>query len=210
MSAYSFLEVAKSSDIFETTPEQISAAKALKVYEDVEVDRAPVEGSVFIPIESALWLDEFDWELGTAKGSLQFAVFFNAEAFEDALRTYENAWIELDLSGLVLPLSLIEMLAPNASPPPIDLLTPKSFGPKIREGGPGRRRKHDWDSALISLIGEAERNSIAADPDAHGAQADIATRLADWFATRDLPIPGNSQLQERARDILISIRAANP
>lgn len=210
MSAFQFLKAAESGDYLETTPEQISAAKALQPYEDVEVDRRPVEDSVFIPIEAALWVDEFDWELGTAKGSLQFAVCFNADAFEDVLGTYENGWVELDLSGLVFPLSLIEMLAPNASAPPVDLLSPKIAGPKMREGGPGRRRKHYWDGALMSLIGEAERNSIAADPEAHGAQADIAARLADWFATRDLPIPVNSQLQERARDVLASIRAANP
>ena len=210
MGAFHFLEAAETNDYFVTTPEQISAAKALNPFDGVEVDRRPVEDSIFIPIEATLWLDDFDWELGTAKGSLQSAVFFDPEAFEDVLGTYENGWIELDLSGLVFPLSLIEMLAPNASAPPVDLLSPKVAGSKMREGGPGRRRKHDWDGALMSLIGEAERNSIAADPDAHGAQADIAARLADWFATRDLPIPANSQLQERARDVLASIRAANP
>lgn len=202
MAAFRFLEAAKSGDFFEPTPEQISAAEALQPYEDFEVDRRPVEGSVFVPIESAIWLDEFDWELGTAKGSLQYAVFLNPDAFEDEIGAYEHGWIEFDLSGLVFPLALIEMLAPNVSAPPVDLLSPKIAVPKMREGGPGRRRKHDWDGALMSLIGEAERNSIAADPEAHGAQADIAARLADWFATRDLPIPANSQLQERARDVL--------
>jgi hypothetical protein len=210
MAVYSFLEAAKSGDSFETTPEKISAANALQPYEDFEVDRRLVDGCVFVPVEAALWLEDFDWELGTAKGSLHHAVLFNPEAFQDVLGTYEDGWIELDLSGLVFPLSLIELLAPNASPPPVDLLSPKSGGLKMREGGPGRRRKHDWDGALMSLIGKAERNSIAADPEAHGAQADIADRLADWFASRDLPVPANSQLQERARDVLASIRAANP
>ena len=211
MNAFELLELANNDELADCDKVHVETARALSPIAEVEVGVREISlEPVSIPVETSILLDEFDWENGVAKGSLRHAEFLAVDRFEDIQPLYPRAWIELDLCDLRFDLAYIEMLAPLASAPSFDLLSGNNQMPKKREGGPGRRRKHDWDGALTSLIGEAERNSIAADPDAHGAQADIASRLADWFAKRDLPIPANSQLQEKARDVLAAIRAANP
>ncbi|MDQ2762406.1 MAG: hypothetical protein M3Y22_02590, partial [Pseudomonadota bacterium] len=78
------------------------------------------------------------------------------------------------------------------------------------KGGPGRRREYDWDGALFHLIGEAEKNGIAQDPEAHGAQADIKRKLADWFSLNGGKVPADSQLQSYAARALAAIRNAMP
>lgn len=211
INAFALLEHEKNNNLMDCEKIHLESAQSSNPIAEIQIGEREIEGQSFsLPVETALWLEEFDWETGSVKGSLQHAVFLYPDGFEDVSPLYSDSWLEVDLYDLRFDLTLIEMLAPNAPAPLNDLLSAKQALPQKREGGPGRRRKHDWDGALMSLIGEAERNSIAADPDAHGAQADIAARLADWFATRDLPIPANSQLQERARDVLASIRAANP
>lgn len=210
MAAFDLLRMVESGELMECEKIYIDNAKAADPFSPITVGERENDLPLCLPVEAALWLESFDWELGTANGSLQCLDTAALERFEETQRLYTNSWVEVDLFDLRFELAFIEMLAPNASPPALDLLSVSDTAPKRRQGGPGRRRKHDWDGALMSLIGEAERNSIAADPEAHGAQADIAARLADWFAQRDLPIPANSQLQEKARDVLASIRAANP
>ena len=141
---------------------------------------------------------------------MRYTTIIAPEFFEELKGQHEKSWLDFDLSGLSFTLSMIEMLAPSAPPPPNDLFTATSLKSDTRAGGPGRRRTHDWDGALLFLIGEAERNAIAPDPDAHGAQADVAKLMADWFAEQGAPIPANSQLQAKAKLVLAHIRAANP
>ena len=193
-------------------PDLIRRASLLKPGEDIEIYRTEAgEEPITLPVEVAIWLEEFDWETGRAKGSLRDAVLFWPEAFDELATQHKKSWIEVDVEGLRFELSMIEMLAPNAPRPAIGLI---SFKPKVtkkpRAGGPGRRRKHDWDGALLNLIGEAERNEIVPDPEAHGAQADVAKRMAEWFTSQGADIPSNSQLQTMARRVLDNVRAANP
>ncbi|MFM9979220.1 MAG: hypothetical protein ACKVOP_14395 [Sphingomonadaceae bacterium] len=208
MAAWDILEWAeemKDRD-YGPEPEVLEAARNLKPFEDVVIDERRVEGALDFPVEVSLQLDHFDWEAGTAKGSLQHAVMFWEEAFGDDLaRQHKKSWLDVDLQGLTFELQVIEMLAPNAPAPSADLLARAVEGPK-RQAGPGRRRLHDWDGAFLHLIGEAERNAIAPDPDAHGAQADIAKMIADWFADQGATIPSNSQLQSTAKRVLEHIR----
>lgn len=63
---------------------------------------------------------------------------------------------------------------------------------------------------MFHLIGQAEKNCIAPDPDAHGAQADIKRMLADWFSLNGGKVPADSQLQTFAARALNSIRQASP
>lgn len=178
----------------------------------IEIERSEPEFPLEIPVELALQLEHFDWEAGTARGGLQYATLFYIKAFEELHTQHEDSWLECNLSGLSFDLSEIEMLAPVAKPPTLDLVNEgKVAETKLpRTAGPGRRRVHDWDGALLYLIGEAERNAIAPDPEAHGAQANLVKMLADWFAKQGSAIPSNSQLQEKAKRVLQGIRAANP
>jgi len=103
-------------------------------------------------------------------------------------------------------------MAPNADIPKADLFSSPAEQSETpaRIGGPGRRREHDWDGALLHLVGQAEKNSIAPDPDAHGAQADIVRLLAEWFHMKGDKVPAESQLQTFAKRALQAIRATDP
>ena len=106
----------------------------------------------------------------------------------------------------------IEMLVPSALPPKNDLfgLDLDVVQEKTRLGGPGRSRTHDWEGAIFYLIGQAELNEIAPDPNALGAQAHIKKILADWFSQKSDRIPSESQLESYAKRALDAIRAAKP
>lgn len=190
--------------------ETVARAEAASQFEDVILEEHEPEFPFALPIEVILQIDHFDWESGTARGDLRHVDLINGDFYEDLLAQRKDSWLAFDLAGLSFPLSLIEMLAPNASPPPEDLFSLEKLKGTDRIAGPGRRRKHDWDGALLHLIGEAERNAIAPDPDAHGAQADIVKLMADWFADNGAAIPANSQLQAKAKQVLEQVRAANP
>jgi len=163
------------------------------------------------PIEISFFLDVFDWELGKAQGNLEHSEILAKETWEDLGTQYEDSYWDVDLSGMCFNLQTIEMLAPNAATPVADLLNPATSPAELsRKGGPGRRREYDWDGALLHLIGQAEINAIAPDPDAHGAQADITRVLADWFSDNGGKVPAESQLQSMAKRALDAIRAAKP
>lgn len=76
-------------------------------------------------------------------------------------------------------------------------------------GGPGRRKEHDWEGALLYLIGQAELHGIAQTPDAHGMQSDIANMIGDWFGKNSSKVPVSSQLQAMAKRVLTAIKTAN-
>ena len=106
----------------------------------------------------------------------------------------------MDLGDMCFDLAKIEMIAPNAEAPKADLfsvLATQAAEHPVRKPGPGRRREYDWDGALLYLVGQAEKNSIAPDPEAHGAQANIVRVLADW-------------LQAYAKRALEAIRGTRP
>lgn len=190
---------------------RVLRAKAALPWEEIIVEEPQTPEFPFaFPIEAIFQIDFFDWEAGVARGSMQHTTIIYPEIFEELKGQHGKSWLEFDLSGLSFTLSMIEMLAPSTPPPPNDLFTATPLKLGTRVGEPGRRRTHDWDGALLFLIGEAERNAIAPDPDAHGAQADVAKLMADWFAERGAPIPANSQLQAKAKLVLEHIRAANP
>jgi len=209
LTAHDFLELT-TLDPDGDDPTVLRAKAALPWEGIIIVEPRTPEFPFPLPIEAISQIDFFDWEAGVARGSMQHTTIIAPDFFEELKGQYQKSWIDFDLSGLSFTLSMIEMLAPSAPPPPNDLFTATPLKSDTRAGGPGRRRTHDWDGALLFLIGEAERNAIAPDPDAHGAQADVAKLMADWFAEQGAPIPANSQLQAKAKLVLEHIRAANP
>lgn len=210
INAFALLELAEKGELMDCEKSYVETAKTMKPADEMVIGSRGVQDEPFsIPVETALWLDQFDWENGSVKGSLQHTVFLAPDGFEEVQPLYTESWLEVDLHDLRFDLTFIEMLAPNAPAPPIDLLSVKDSTPKRREGGPGRRRKHDWDNAFMALIAKAGQEPIVNDPHALGAQAEIANQLADWFAEQGCDIPAHSLLQEKAGDILRKIRAAN-
>ncbi|SOB79006.1 hypothetical protein SAMN06297144_0324 [Sphingomonas guangdongensis] len=213
VAAHDFLEWTglSSETNLETDDPTALRALAAKPWEEVVVEepRTP-EFPFALPVEATLQIDHFDWEAGVARGSMRHTTIIAPDYYEELQGTHGKSWLTFDLSGLSFPLSMIEMLAPNAPAPPDDFFARMPANPEVKVGGPGRRRTHDWDGALLFLIGEAERNAIAPDPDAHGAQADVAKLMADWFAEQGAAIPVNSQLQAKAKLVLDHIRRANP
>lgn len=209
--AYSVLEADKSADpVFFPSREALARAKASPRFEEILLDERDPEFPFALPVELILQLEHLDWESGTARGELRYVGMIHGDLYEELSAQSKDSWLTIDLAGLSFPLSLIEMLAPNAAPPPADLFSLEQVKGGDRVAGPGRRRKHDWDGALLYLIGEAERNAIAPDPDAHGAQADVVKLMADWFANKGAPIPANSQLQAKAKQVLEHVRRADP
>jgi hypothetical protein len=208
INVHSLLELEEKSELMDCERIYLEEAKKLKPTDEMVIGVREMHDEPFsIPVEIALWLEQFDWEGGSVKGSLQHAVFLVPESFEEVQALYSESWLEVELFDLRFNLTFIEMLAPNAPAPPLDLLSVQEAMPKRREGGPGRRRKHDWDNAFMALIAKAGREPLVADPNALGAQAEIANRLADWFAEQGSDIPAHSLLQEKAGDILKKIKA---
>ena len=206
ISAFSLLELAAHDGLMDCEKRFVDQARNMKPTDEIAIG-AREEGAPYsVPVEVALWLENFDWEAGSVKGSLQHAVFVYPEGFADIQSYYDESWVEVDLYDLRFDLAFIEMLAPNAPTPPSDLLSLNATTSTRREGGPGRRRKHDWDGAFSALIARAGKEPIVADPYALGAQADIANQLADWFAEQQSDIPAHSQLQDKAGNILRTIR----
>ena len=162
------------------------------------------------PVEVIVHADDFDWEAGTASG--EFSTHDLPKDFEsDELSFGENGdYLSYRLTDMCFIGSVIEMMAPGGTLPAGDLFSISASQPEARKGGPGRRREYDWDGALLHLIGQAEKNSIAPNPDAHGAQADIKRTLADWFSANGGKVPADSQLQALAKRALEAIRSTNP
>jgi hypothetical protein len=178
--------------------------------DDIELDHEWNEFPICLPVDTLAFLDAVDWERGTAKGELHDLGKRYEYLVEEWVPAHKDIWYSIDLADMNFPLSMIEMLAPNAPAPVDDLFARKANTAVAAKGGPGRRRKHDWDGALLYLLGEAERNAIAPDPSAHGTQADIASMMADWFAKQGADIPANSQLQSMAGRVLRQIEATRP
>jgi hypothetical protein len=110
----------------------------------------------------------------------------------------KSAWVTL--TGVYFLRDSLACFAPST--------TEQAVAEASSKGGPGRRREYDWDGALIYLIGQAELNGIAPDPEAHGVQADLIKLLADWFSLNGGKVPADSQLQTWAKRVLASIRSA--
>jgi hypothetical protein len=179
---------------------------------DVRIETWHREPRTF-PVEVLVHSEEVDWESGTITADFS-GRFIESTSEESGLWTEnEGADLTLNLLDMCFDLSDIEMIAPGASPPATVFL-PRVTGAgseaATRKGGPGRRREYDWDGALLHLVGQAEKNSIAPDPDAVGAQAAIKRILADWFSEHGGKIPADSQLQSFAKRALDAIRAAVP
>lgn len=180
---------------------------------DLRIDEWEHEARLF-PVELLTLADELDWEEGMLSIFLygEIAKKFD-EPYDSLFIEDEKADLQVDLRDMCFSLESIEMLAPNGQIPGRDELPHVVSRAKVqgsRKGGPGRRREYDWEGALFYLIGEAEKNAIAPDPDAHGAQADIKRKLADWFASNGGKVPADSQLQSYAARALSSIRRATP
>ncbi len=194
--------------------DEIAAAVA-SVGEDGEVDvrkETWTKEARWFPIEVITLADDINWDDGTL--SIDWDLGGIPDHDQDYLiRSEEDSHLAFALSEMCFELGSIEMMAPNAEAPKVDLfsLTETSMpDANARKGGPGRRREYDWDGALLHLIGQAEMHSIASDPHAHGAQADIVRRLADWFSLNGGKVPADSQLQSLARRALEAIKAAKP
>lgn len=75
----------------------------------------------------------------------------------------------------------------------------------IRPNGGGRPRKHDWEGALIHIATLA--NHPDGLPSGPGAQAEIARRIADWFAGSVGETPADSEIRRRAARIMQALEA---
>jgi len=165
------------------------------------------------PVELMIHADDLDWEEGILSIELINGIHEWDGDYPSLYFEHDDEYLQVDLKEMCFSLEVIEMLAPNGRIPTRDELpaTVTNLGDGgARKGGPGRRREYDWDGALFHLIGEAEKNSIAPDPNAHGAQADIKRKLADWFSANGGKVPAESQLQSYASRALDSIRNAKP
>lgn len=83
----------------------------------------------------------------------------------------------------------------------------QSEGSNHNNNRQGRPKLYDWESALIYLIVQAEKNGIAPEPDLPGAVAKVSRMLEEYFE-RDggCAAPGKSQLDRYAGRIIRSIR----
>ena len=179
---------------------------------DIRTDTWQGEARDF-PIELIIHADELDWEEGLLSVWLHEHTRGWVGEFDYLELEQEGDDLQVDLSDMCFSLESIEMLAPNGQIPKRDELPSSASRPNdhgSRRGGPGRRREYDWEGASFHLIGEAEKNSIAPDPAAHGAQADIKRKLADWFSSNGGKVPADSQLQAFAARALNAIRNAKP
>lgn len=70
----------------------------------------------------------------------------------------------------------------------------------IRSNGGGRPPKYDWEGALIHIAALA--NLPDGLPTGPGAQAEIARRIADWFASAAGECPADSEIRRRASRIM--------
>jgi hypothetical protein len=160
-----------------------------------------------------LYADSIDWNAGSLTATFDDTNMEELQRYGDVQPQSGKSELSLALGDMCFDLRSLEMLAPGAEPPRVELLSLDQMaatdGPP-RRGGPGRRREYDWDGALLFLIGQAEMNSIAQDPDAHGAQADLARLLGDWFLENGGKIPADSQLQSYAKRALGAIRSTAP
>jgi hypothetical protein len=165
------------------------------------------------PVQVLLHAEDVDWESGVVSGTFDRSSLEGVDDFfEDLLRQHPLSELQVELSDMCFELADIEMMAPGGEVPKRSLV-PDAPSPKIeapRPGGPGRRREHDWEGALFYLLGEAEKNAIAPEPEARGAQADIKVLLADWFSANGGRVPSESQLEVYARKALDAIRRAKP
>jgi hypothetical protein len=170
-----------------------------KIEQDVYEISWSREPTLFL-IEMFMSNDFIDWENGTVSGDLLYYEKKIERNWLDIRRFFEDSHWNVELSGMCFELTAIEMLAPSAVIPSSDLfsLPATAISEPKRMGGPGRRREYDWEGALLYLLGQAEINAIAPDPNAHGAQADIKRLLAD------------SQLESLAKRALESVRNAKP
>jgi hypothetical protein len=154
---------------------------------------------------------EIDWEAGRLVALFDQRKGERPDDVEWFSPEDPDSEIEFGFHSLCLELESIEMLTAGASYSQDGALSngrAPSAAEIVRKGGPGRARKHDWDGALLYLVGQAELNSIAPDPDVHGAQASIKQLLADWFAGHGDAIPAESQLESLAKRALQAIRDA--
>jgi hypothetical protein len=159
-----------------------------------------------------VYAEELDWEAGCALVKFHCENISELEGFEELEPQYRDSELTMDLADMCFELEKLEMMAPNGEAPTGDLFSPatQKLEPPVRKPGPGRRREYDWDGALLYLVGQAEKNSIAPDPGAHGAQANIARVLADWFSLHGGKVPADSQLQACAKRALDAIRETKP
>jgi hypothetical protein len=159
-----------------------------------------------------VYAEELDWEAGCVLAKFHRENIGELRWFEELEPQYRDSELTMDLASMCFELEKIEMMAPSAEAPKGDLfsLATQKSEPPVRKPGPGRRREYDWDGALLYLVGQAEKNSIAPDPEAHGAQANIARVLADWFSLNGGKVPADSQLQACAKRALDAIRGTRP
>jgi hypothetical protein len=132
MFAYNVLDIAQQPTVpfrGAISEQIIERARLAKSSDAIEIGQIEPEGTITVPVEISLWVEGFDWDKGTAKGSLQYAKL--RDGFEDIEKSYKESWLEVDLTGLQFDLSMIEMLAPTAKPPAMDQL-------KMEETQPAR------------------------------------------------------------------------
>jgi len=158
------------------------------------------------------YADELDWEAGTVVVEFHDYTIPSVEDDSELAFAEEGDQLFCRLTDMCFDSSAIEMMAPGAELPRTDSFSATAPAAEnvTKRAGPGRRREYDWDGALLHLIGQAEKNSIAPNPDAHGAQADIKRRLADWFSLNGGKVPADSQLQALARRALDAIKSTEP
>ena len=69
-----------------------------------------------------------------------------------------------------------------------------------------RLSKYDWIASLQYLIAVAEIDGLVSDPNAHGAQASVEKKLADWFAVNAGKQPSEASIRPYAAKVVQAVR----
>lgn len=114
-----------------------------------------------------------------------------------------SGWeVRCEALGVNFQQAEIEMIVLNAGKS-VDPLS----APTGQDCTTGRRRKYDWEGALIGVIALA--NSPDGLPTGYGAQAKIERMLAGWFQKTHGVEPSSSELRLRARRIVNEVELFN-
>ena len=203
---------ADGTDYIKPDPEEVAriygeeVAEAIKgsaVMDEVELHRDEWTNEQRDVPFAMMLTDQVDFELGT----LTFERY-STDIPDNWLSTAEGTFSRFNrestqrvvLGDLCCSLVQIELLAPQAAAPA--LIAQSQVTEPVR-GGPGRRPKWDWESALASVAAIA--NSVDGLPTGIGAQAEVERALAEYFTSQSGGSPAESELRKRASLIMQAI-----